>query len=211
MCSRAMLCRRATVHAGCVPSPAAYSPRGHAPLTRPASRRLPPACSPPSISSSSTRGSAHRRTRRCSGASATVRARPGAGGPPSDSRPHRLTLARMRRCRVLARGQRGPLLPTAGVAITAYGSLGSSSNKASVGSGVAQVAARHGVSPAALLLRWAFARGVAVIPGASSAAHIRENLAAQRLRFELSPEDEAIIAGDAKPPGWKLWPNMGKG
>ena len=86
MCSRAMLCRRllstcpyrrATLHAGCVPSPAAYSPRGHAPLTRPASRRLPPACSPPSISSSSTRGSAHRRTRRCSGASATVRARPG--------------------------------------------------------------------------------------------------------------------------------------
>ena len=72
-------------------------------------------------------------------------------------------------------------------------------------------AARHGVSPAALLLRWALARGVAVIPGASSAAHIRENLAAQRLRFELSPEDEAIIAGDAKPPGWKLWPNMGKG
>ena len=99
----------------------------------------------------------------------------------------------------------------AGVAITAYGSLGSSSNKASVGSGVAQVAARHGVSPAALLLRWALARGVAVIPGASSAAHIRENLAARRLRFELSPEDEATIAGDAKPPGWKLWPNMGKG
>ena len=117
----------------------------------------------------------------------------------------------MRRCRVLARGQRGPLLPTAGVAITAYGSLGSSSNKASVGSGVAQVAARHGVSPAALLLRWALARGVAVIPGASSAAHIRENLAARRLRFELSPEDEAIIAGDARPPGWKLWPNMVKG
>ena len=117
----------------------------------------------------------------------------------------------MRRCCVLARGQRGPLLPTAGVAITAYGSLGSSSNKASVGSGVAQVAARHGVSPAALLLRWALARGVAVIPGASSAAHIRENLAARRLRFELSPEDEAIIAGDAKPPGWKLWPNMGRG
>ena len=113
-----------------------------------------------------------------------------AGGPPSDSRPHRLTLSRMRRCRVLARGQRGPLMPTAGVAITAYGSLGSSSNKASVGSGVAQVAARHGVSPAALLLRWALARGVAVIPGASSAAHIRENLAARRLRFELSPEDE---------------------
>ena len=134
-----------------------------------------------------------------------------AGGPPSDSRPHRLTLSRMRRCRVLARGQRGPLLPTAGVAITAYGSLGSSSNKASVGSGVAQVAARHGVSPAALLLRWALARGVAVIPGASTPAHIRENLAARRLRFELSPEDEAIIAGDAKPPGWKLWPNMGKG
>ena len=121
------------------------------------------------------------------------------------------TLARMHRCHVPACAQRGPLLPTAGIAIIAYGSLGSSSNKASVGSGVAQVAARHGVSSAALLLRWALARGAAVIPGATSAAHIRENLAARRLRFELSPEDEAIIAGDAKPPGWKLWPNMGKG
>eukprot|EP00964_Phaeocystis_antarctica_P072513 scaffold44366_cov54-Phaeocystis_antarctica.AAC.1 len=110
------------------------------------------------------------------------------------TRGHRPTLARMHR-----------------IAIIAYGSLGSSSNKASVGSGVAQVAARHGVSSAALLLRWALARGAAVIPGATSAAHIRENLAARRLRFELSPEDEAIIAGDAKPPGWKLWPNMGRG
>ena len=78
-------------------------------------------------------------------------------------------------------------LCAAGIAIIAYSSLGSSSNKASVGSGVAQVAARHGVSSAALLLRWVLARGAAVILGATSAAHIRENLAARRLRFELSP------------------------
>ena len=80
-------------------------------------------------------------------------------------------------------------LCAAGIAIIAYSSLGSSSNKASVGSGVAQVAARHGVSSAALLLRWALARGAVVILGATSAAHIRENLAARRLRFELSPPD----------------------
>jgi diketogulonate reductase-like aldo/keto reductase len=42
-----------------------------------------------------------------------------------------------------------------------------------------------------VLLRWALARGVAVIPGATSAEHIRENL---HLRpFVLSEEDDALL------------------
>ena len=74
----------------------------------------------------------------------------------------------------------------AGIAIIAYGSLGSSSNKASAGRGVARVAARHGVSTAALLLRWALLRGAAVIPGATSAEHIRENVGVAAL--DLIPQ-----------------------
>lgn len=98
------------------------------------------------------------------------------------------------------------------VAVTVYGSLGSSANRARVGQGVAKVAERHGVSSAALLLRWALLHhGVAVIPGATSKEHILENLQARQLRFKLSAEDMALIAGDARPPEWKLWPNMGKG
>ena len=74
-----------------------------------------------------------------------------------------------------------------GVAVTAYGSLGSSSTGGKAGGGVSTVAARHGVSSAAVLLRWALSKGCAVIPGATSSIHIYENLHPKQ--FELSKED----------------------
>ena len=86
-----LACRRAGVLA-CYASQT-LARRAHPnPRTDPASPRLPPASFPPSTSSSSTRGSVEgdvgrqppRRTRQCSGASATVRARQ---SPPSHSRP----------------------------------------------------------------------------------------------------------------------------
>ena len=94
-----------------------------------------------------------------------------------------------------------------GVGVIAYGSLGSSNNRASAGAGVAAVAARHGASSAQVLLRWALQRGVAVIPGATSAGHIRENL--HLPPFVLSADDEREIAGDTRPASWRAWSNMG--
>ena len=93
-----------------------------------------------------------------------------------------------------------------GIAVTAYGSLGSSSNRAK-GDEVAKVAQAHGVSSAALLLRWALNRGVAVIPGATSAEHIRENLALPEVK--LSTEEIARISSTStRPSSFKLWGNL---
>ena len=94
-----------------------------------------------------------------------------------------------------------------GVGVIAYGSLGSSNNRASAGAGVAAVAARHGASSAQVLLRWALQRGVAVIPGATSAEHIRQNL--HLPPFVLSDADQREIAGDTRPASWRAWSNMG--
>ena len=48
--------------------------------------------------------------------------------------------------------------------------------------------------------------GCAVIPGATSATHIRENLHLRRVR--LSEEEEAQLAGARRPDTWRLWRNM---
>ena len=110
-----------------------------------------------------------------------------------------------------------------GIAVTAYGSLGSSSTGGRNASKVAEasilrspskaaessleaLAARHGVTTANLLLGWALARGCAVIPGATSATHIRENLHLRRVR--LSGAEEAQLAGARRPDTWRLWRNM---
>ena len=94
-----------------------------------------------------------------------------------------------------------------GIAITAYGSLGSSATGArNMAAGVAEVAAKYKTTNAALLLNWALARGCAVIPGATSVEHIRENLHLRR--FSLTAEDEEKIAGAERPVSWRLWKNM---
>ena len=95
-----------------------------------------------------------------------------------------------------------------GIAVTAYGSLGSSSTGSKAGTGVAAVATRYGVSSAAVLLRWSLNKGCAVIPGATSATHIYENLHLKP--FELTPEDEESIRGRPAPKSWRMWNNMAK-
>ncbi len=56
---------------------------------------------------------------------------------------------------------------------------------------IARVAARHGRTPAQVLLRWALERGVAVIPKSSRRERIEEN--AQVFDFALGPEDLAAL------------------
>lgn len=57
---------------------------------------------------------------------------------------------------------------------------------------LAAVAAKHGRSPAQIVLRWHVQLGVVVIPKASSAARLRENL--DVFGFELDADDLAAIA-----------------
>ena len=129
-----------------------------------------------------------------------------------------------------------------GIAVTAYGSLGGSHNKAQ-SNAVAEVARIHGVTsaqaclvprpgpavePATLcsvavpgartsveavqngraqvLLRWATSQGIAVIPGATSAEHIRENL--NLPPFALSEAERDKIANSQRPRTFKAWGNL---
>lgn len=86
------------------------------------------------------------------------------------------------------------------IVVIAYGSLGGSANRAKVGGAVASIARARNVSTARVLLRWAVQHGVVVIPGATSEAHIRDNLAllqADPPALELSREETARIDGDS--------------
>jgi D-xylose reductase len=58
---------------------------------------------------------------------------------------------------------------------------------------VAQIAARHGKSPAQVLLRWGVQRGTAVIPKSTRVERLRENL--DIFDFELAANEMAAISG----------------
>jgi len=89
-----------------------------------------------------------------------------------------------------------------GIAVTAYGSLGGVKNKAE-GDAVAAVAKERGVSNAQVLLKWALDQGVAVIPGATSAEHIQENL--RLTGFDLTPSDLLTLEGSGMPKSFRRW------
>jgi diketogulonate reductase-like aldo/keto reductase len=99
-----------------------------------------------------------------------------------------------------------------GIAVTGYGSLGGSSSKAGesgprdASANLATVAERHGCSSAQVLLRWALDQNVAVIPGATSAAHIRDNLHVPTFKFTAS--DRALLSAQAKPDAFTRWRNL---
>lgn len=58
---------------------------------------------------------------------------------------------------------------------------------------ITDIAKAHGVSSAQVILRWDLQRGIVVIPGSSSEAHIKENL--DLFGFELSDEEMKKIEG----------------
>jgi pyridoxine 4-dehydrogenase len=68
-------------------------------------------------------------------------------------------------------------------------------SRRSLDEAVAQVAQRHGATPAQVRLAWTLHQGpnVLAIPGTSSLAHLKENVAAESL--ELSDEDLALLEG----------------
>lgn len=90
-----------------------------------------------------------------------------------------------------------------GVHVTAYSPLGSPDRPEGMKAKgepvllqdpvVGEVAARHGASPAQVLVAWAVARGTAVIPKSVHPDRMRQNLEAARI--ELTDEDMGALAG----------------
>jgi len=93
-----------------------------------------------------------------------------------------------------------------GIAVTAYGSLGGSASSLSDSAVVAELAERHNVSSAQVLLRWALQQNVAVIPGATSDRHIRENL--HLPPFVLAPAEMERIVQSSRPSSFTRWYNL---
>ena len=81
-----------------------------------------------------------------------------------------------------------------------------------------QIAAKHGITPLAVVIRWTLHHGVSVIPRSSSAQHIRENFREMALALEapggtkglLPLEDVARLDAlhEAHPYYWSPWPLM---
>eukprot|EP00747_Dinoflagellata_sp_TGD_P130618 gnl/TRDRNA2_/TRDRNA2_174848_c8_seq2.p1 gnl/TRDRNA2_/TRDRNA2_174848_c8~~gnl/TRDRNA2_/TRDRNA2_174848_c8_seq2.p1 ORF type:complete len:312 (-),score=31.96 gnl/TRDRNA2_/TRDRNA2_174848_c8_seq2:340-1275(-) len=78
-----------------------------------------------------------------------------------------------------------------GITITAFGSFNTRTDveKAVEIANVAKIVKSHNVSNAEVLLRWGLQKGIAVIPGATSKAHIVENLNVVNSKFRLSAQD----------------------
>ena len=99
------------------------------------------------------------------------------------------------------------------IGIIAYGSLGSkSTDKTRLKGQISELAVSVNASSAQLLLRWALDRGIAVIPGATSAGHIRDNLLAGS--FTLSADQRAQLrqlqSSVKQPRGFRRWLNLGR-
>merc|ERR1712048_1119222 len=87
-----------------------------------------------------------------------------------------------------------------GISVTAYGSLGHSGNDL-LETRTEEMQQKYGKSKAQVLLRWALDKNIAVVPGATSEAHIRENLDVTDFRLTTA-EIDALEAG-SKPKKWK--------
>jgi diketogulonate reductase-like aldo/keto reductase len=95
-----------------------------------------------------------------------------------------------------------------GIALIAYGSLGGSTNRAQSQAAAAIASEHGGVTAAQVLLRWAVDRGMAVIPGATSEGHIRDNL--HLGGFALSEADATHLHDSPRPPNFRLtYPQVG--
>merc|ERR1719253_2094611 len=82
-----------------------------------------------------------------------------------------------------------------GIAVTAYGSMGSANAAAQITQqdALKQIGQLHGKTAGQVLLRWALQQNVSVIPGTSNPKHMAENL--RTFDFELSDEQAAALDG----------------
>merc|ERR1719442_163272 len=80
-----------------------------------------------------------------------------------------------------------------GIAVTAYGSMGSAGLAGQMLSqdSLVQIGSSYGKTAAQVLLRWAVQHNVSVIPGTSNPKHQYENL--NIFDFELSADEMALL------------------
>lgn len=101
-----------------------------------------------------------------------------------------------------------------GIHLTAYGTGNSVLIEKDTNATVKEIAAKHGINPLAVVIRWTLHHGVSVIPRSGDAEHIRENcreiaLAQQKGTKELlPPEDVARLDAlhEEHPYYWSPWP-----
>lgn len=98
-----------------------------------------------------------------------------------------------------------------GIAVTAYGSMGSNKMSAQMTAqdALKQIGEKHGKTSGQVLLRWAVQNNVSVIPGTSNPKHMAENL--RTFDFKLS--DEQVGALDGVPESGRMlhfghWPDQ---
>jgi len=89
-----------------------------------------------------------------------------------------------------------------GIVVVAYGSLGGRKHTNRTSDSVALLASAHGVSQTQILLRWAQQQGVVTIPGATSLAHISDNLAVLKMPGRLREQELRAIEGTPRPATW---------
>jgi len=98
-----------------------------------------------------------------------------------------------------------------GIAVTAYGSMGSSNQAGAMMSqdSLQQIGAQHGKTAGQVLLRWAVQKNVSVIPGTSNPKHQAENM--RIFDFEISAKDMASldsIPQDQRMLHFNHWPDQ---
>ena len=93
-----------------------------------------------------------------------------------------------------------------GIAISAHSPLGSSkmaADRSHLSNKLQQVAHAHRLTGVQVLLRSSLDENVSVVPGATSRAHIEENLASCDAQFSLTPAERRALSKEAKPQGWQ--------
>lgn len=97
-----------------------------------------------------------------------------------------------------------------GIAVTAYGSMGSSkmAEQMTTQDALTQIGKQHGKTAGQVLLQWAVGKNVSVIPGTSNPKHMAENLRT----FDFSLSDEQYAALDGVPESGRMlhfnhWPD----
>lgn len=97
-----------------------------------------------------------------------------------------------------------------GIAVTAYGSMGSPQHAAQMmmQDALRQIGGLHSKSAGQVLLRWAIQKNVSVVPGTSNPKHMAENL--RIFDFQLSDQEMALLDGipsDQRMLHYNHWPD----
>lgn len=92
-----------------------------------------------------------------------------------------------------------------GISVTAYGSVGHNGpgRLDALAKEFEPIRSKHGKSVHQVLLRWALDKGIAVIPGATTEDHIKEDL--NIVDFALAQDETSLLEAHEMPTYWPRW------